>query len=98
MRLYWVLCFAASRLKNSTLRLLRASVTFTPSSRNTRSSGCGRKFGTTLSLPSGSSVYLIFALINAFALSPVTGSEYSGHSGSTSEADGKDAASDIAAI
>jgi hypothetical protein len=39
---------------------------------------------------------LIFALINAFAISPVTGADYSDHSGSISEADGKDAATDSA--
>src|SRR5207244_4603020 len=87
---------SAALLNNSTLRLLRASVTLTSSSRNTRSSGDGRKFGTTLNLPSGSSVYLIFVPINVFALSPVTGSEYSDKAGSISEANGKDAASDSA--
>src|SRR5882672_8604007 len=71
MRWYWVLCFVASRLKNSTLRLLSARVTFTPSSRKTRSSGAGRKSGTTLGLPKGSSVYLVFALIDPFTLSPL---------------------------
>jgi len=41
-------------------------------------------------------VYLIFALINAFALSPVTGADYSDRFRSISEADGKDAATDSA--
>ena len=41
-------------------------------------------------------MYLIFALINVFALSPVTGAEYSDNAGSISEANGKDAASDSA--
>ena len=35
MRWYCVLCFCASLLKNSTLRLLSAIVTLTPSSRTT---------------------------------------------------------------
>ena len=52
----------ASRLKNSTLRLDNAMVTLIPSSRNTSWSGEGRKSRTTLSSPSGSSVYLILAL------------------------------------
>src|SRR5205085_1677458 len=71
MRWYCVLCFAASRLKKSTLRLLRARVTFMPSSRNTRSSGAGRKSGTTLGLPKGSSVYLVFALIDPLSFAPI---------------------------
>ena len=41
MRWYCVLCLRASFLKNSTLRLLNEMVTFTPSSRKTRSSGAG---------------------------------------------------------
>src|SRR2546426_10912739 len=64
MRWYWVRCFRASPLKNSTLRLLNAIVTFTPSSRETRSSGLGRKSGTTFRRPRGSFVYLIFLLID----------------------------------
>lgn len=67
-----MLCFRASPLKNSTLRLLNAIVTLTPSSRKTRSSGRGRKSRTTLNLPSDSSVYLILALINCLTPSPVT--------------------------
>jgi hypothetical protein len=39
---------------------------------------------------------LIFALINAFALSPVTGADYSDIAGSISEPDGKDAVTDSA--
>jgi hypothetical protein len=39
---------------------------------------------------------LIFDLINAFALSPVTGSEYSDHAGSMGKADGQDAVLDSA--
>ena len=96
MRWYCVLCFAASLLKKSTLRLLSASVTFTPSSRKTRSLGGGRKSGTTLSLPSGSSVYLIFELIDAFALSPIAGSKYANDAGSICEADRHDRSADSA--
>src|SRR5882762_951737 len=46
MRWYCVLCLRASVLKKSTLRLLNAMVTLTPSSLKTRSSGRGRKSGT----------------------------------------------------
>src|SRR5882724_1799737 len=63
--------FRASLLKNSTLRLLNVRVTLIPSSRKTRSSGGGRKSGTTFRRPRGSSVYFIFALIDSLALSPV---------------------------
>ena len=96
MRWYCVLCFAASRLKKSTLRLLSASVTFTPSSRKTSSSGGGRKSGTTLIFPRGSSVYLIFALIDAFALSPIAGSKYANDARSICEADRHDRSADLA--
>jgi len=75
MRWYCVLCLRASVLKKSTLRLLSAMVTLTPSSLKTRSSGRGRKSGTTLGLPRGSSVYLIFPLINPLAFPPVAGAE-----------------------
>src|SRR5712691_4942818 len=71
MRWYCVLCFCASPLKNSTLRLLNAIVTLTPSSRKTRSAGRGRKSRTTFTLPSGSAVYLILAVIDCFTPSPV---------------------------
>jgi hypothetical protein len=43
MRWYWVWCLDASDLKNATLLLLKASFTFTPSSRNASSLGDGRK-------------------------------------------------------
>jgi len=66
-------------LKNSTLLLLKAMVTLTPASRKTRSSGRGRKSGTTFRFPRGSSVYLIFSLINSLALSPITSSKNSNH-------------------
>src|SRR5579859_3441813 len=75
MRWYCVLCFCASLLKNSTLRLVNAIVTLTPSSRKTRSSGRGRKSGTTFGSPSGSSVYLIFPLIDSPSFPPIAGSE-----------------------
>jgi len=73
MRWYWVPCLSASRLKKSTLRLDRAIVTFTPSSFSTKSSGLGKKSGMTFSFPSGSFVYLIFALINSFSFAPISG-------------------------
>src|SRR5712691_11253025 len=50
-------------------------VTLTPSSLKTRFSGRGRKSGTTLGFPRGSSVYLIFPLINPLAFPPVSGAE-----------------------
>jgi len=90
MRWYCALWFAASRLRKSTLCLLSASVTFTPSSRKTRSSAGGRKCGTTLSLARGSSAHLIFVLIDAFALSPIAGSKYANDAGSIGDADRHD--------
>ena len=75
MRWYCVLCLRASVLKKSTLRLLNAMVTLTPSSLKTRSSGRGRKSGTTLGFPRGSSVYLIFPLIYPLAFPPVSGAK-----------------------
>jgi hypothetical protein len=75
-------------LKKSTLRLLNASVIFTPSSRNTRSSGAGRKSGTTLGLPKGSSVYLIFALIELLTLSPIAGANDTNDARPVGEPDG----------
>src|SRR5258708_7489575 len=48
IRWYCVLCLRASVLKKSTLRLLNAIVTFTPSSRKTKSSGRGTKSGTSI--------------------------------------------------
>jgi len=49
-------------------------VTFTPSSRKTRSSGRGKKSGTTLRFPRGSSVYLILSFIDSLSSSPIAGS------------------------
>ena len=46
IRCYWVWFLAACGLKNSTLRLLRAMVSFTPSSRSASSLGGGRMWGT----------------------------------------------------
>src|SRR5258705_8166324 len=96
MRWYCVLCFAASRLKNSTLRLLRARVTLMPSSRNTRSSGAGRKSGTTLGLPKGSSVYLIFALIDSLTFAPIARSKNPNDIGAVRKSCGEDAATHFA--
>ena len=73
MRWYCVLCLRASVLKKSTLRLLNAMVTLTPSSLKTRSSGRGRKSGTTLGFPRGSSVYLIFPLMGLCDLASCSG-------------------------
>lgn len=92
MRWYCVLRFRASFLKNSTLRLLKAMVTLIPSSRKTRSSGRGRKSGTTLRSPRGSSVYLIFSLIDSFPLSPVAGPENPDHVLAVRETDRQDPA------
>jgi len=85
MRWYCVLCFRASFLKKSTLRLLKAIVTLTPSSRKTNSSGRGRKSGTTVSFPSGSSVYLILSLIDLPSLAPVPGPEDANHASTVRE-------------
>src|SRR2546427_12822315 len=96
MRWYCVLCLRASFLKNSTLRLLKEIVTFTPSSRKTRSSGRGRKSGTTSRSPRGSSVYRIFSLIDSPSFLPVSSSVDADHLVAVSKAHGKDAASDLA--
>ena len=69
-----VFCFAASGLKKSTLFLLRARVTFTPSSRNANSAGGGRKSGITRRSPNGSSVYFVLALIEESSKSGAVGS------------------------
>ncbi len=63
--------FFASRLKNSTLDLLREIVTFTESSLNANSSGEGSMSAITSTFPKGSSVYLIFVFINLFTFSPI---------------------------
>ena len=55
--------------------MLREIVTLTDSSRNASSAGEGRKSGTILISPNGSSVYFIFVLINRLAFPPVTGSK-----------------------
>jgi len=91
MRWYCVLCLVASRLKNSTLRLLKARVIFTPSSRKARSSGAGRKSVTTVGLPIGSVVYLIFALIDLFPFPPISGAKYPNDTGAIGKADGENA-------
>src|SRR5258708_1719581 len=75
MRWYCVLCLRASVLKKSTLRLLNAMVTLTPSSLKTRSSGRGRKSGTTLGFPRCSSVYLILPIIYPLAFPPLAGTK-----------------------
>src|SRR3954463_4800917 len=95
MRWYCVLCFCASLLKNSTLRLLSAIVTLTPSSRKTRSSGRGRKSGTTSRSPRGSSVYRIFSLIDSLSLAPVTSSVDADDLSAVGKADCQDATTDF---
>jgi hypothetical protein len=87
----------ASVLKKSTLRLLNAMVTLTPSSLKTRSSGRGRKSGTTLGFPSGSSVYLIFSLIYPLAFPPVAGAKNPNHIVAIGKPDRQDPAFDLAA-
>src|SRR5713101_9982473 len=96
MRLYCVLCLRASVLKKSTLRLLNAMVTLTPSSLKTRSSGRGRKSGTTLGFPRGSSVYLIFSLIYPLAFPPVTGAKNPNDIVAIGKPDRQDPAFDLA--
>src|SRR5947208_16443702 len=96
MRWYCVLCLRASVLKKSTLRLLNAMVTLTPSSLKTRSSGRGRKSGTTLGFPRGSSVYLIFPLIYPLAFPPVAGAENPNDIVAIGKPDRQDPAFDLA--
>src|SRR5216684_3010654 len=96
MRWYCVLCLRASVLKKSTLRLLNAMVTLTPSSLKTRSSGRGRKSGTTLGFPRGSSVYLIFPLIYPLAFPPVAGAKDPYHIVAIGKPDRQDPAFDLA--
>jgi hypothetical protein len=82
-------------LKNSTLSLLRAIVTFTVSSLNTSSSGAGRKSGTTFKGPNGSSVYLIFALINLLTLAPIACTVNPDKTTAVCKSDSQDAASNL---
>src|SRR5712691_3101954 len=96
MRWYCVWCLRASSLKKSTLRLLSDIVTFTPSSRKTRSSGCGRKSGTIFRVPRGSSVYLILSLIDSLSSSPITGSMDTDNIISVGEAHCEDASTYLA--
>jgi len=65
-------------------------VTFTPSSRKTRSSGRGKKSGTTLRVPRGSSVYLILSLIDSLSFAPIAGSEDTDYVLAVSEANRED--------
>src|SRR3990172_1439472 len=78
------------------LSLLRAIVTFTVSSLNTSSSGTGRKSGTTFSGPIGSSVYLIFALIDLFPFSPIACTENSDNAKAVCKTDSQDTVADHA--
>src|SRR5712691_2111403 len=71
-------------------------VTLTPSSLKTRSSGRGRKSGTTLGFPRGSSVYLIFPLIYSLAFPPVAGAKNSNDIVPVGKPDGQDPAFDLA--
>src|SRR6185436_122145 len=61
------------------------------SSRKTRSSGSGRKSGTTLTLPRGSSVYLVFALMDFLSFSPISRAEDSDDVVAVGKPDRKDA-------
>jgi hypothetical protein len=65
-------------------------VTLTVSSLNTSLSGEGKKSGMTFSSPIGSSVYLIFVLINTFSFPPVAGTEYADGTPTIGKADRKD--------
>src|SRR5262249_22640476 len=58
----------------------------------TRFSGGGRKSATIRSRPSGSFVYLIFALIDCLTPPPIAGTEDSDDAATVREADGQDAA------
>ena len=73
-----------------TLRLLKEIVTFTPSSRKTRSSGRGRKSGTTSRSPWGSSVYRIFSLIDSLSFAPVSSTKDPDNSVTVCEAHSQD--------
>lgn len=77
------------------LDLLSEIVTFTVSSRRTSSSREGRKSGTTLSLPKGSSVYFVFPLINSFSSSPKSGANDSNNADSVCESDGQNPVGDF---
>src|SRR5712691_1163415 len=71
-------------------------VTLTPSSLKTRSSGRGRKSGTTLGFPRGSSVYLIFSLIYSLAFPPVAGAKNPNDIVAVGKPDRQDPAFDLA--
>src|SRR5712691_11090813 len=71
-------------------------VTLTPSSLKTRFSGRGRKSGTTLGFPRGSSVYLIFPLIYPLAFPPVAGAKNPNDIVAIGKPDRQDPAFDLA--
>src|ERR1700733_2812607 len=76
MRWYGTRRFLASRLKKSRLRRDSESVTFTLSSRGTRSLGAGRKSLITRTRPISPAVYLtVLLLIDSLSLPPKAGAK-----------------------
>jgi len=66
----------ASRLKKSRLRRESESVTFTFSSRGTRSAGAGKKSSITRTRPISPGVYLtVLLLIDSLSFPPIAGAE-----------------------
>lgn len=73
MRWYCVLCFRASPLKNSTLRL-QGNGDLYPFIPKDQIFGRRKKVGNDPKIAEGSSVYLIFSLINTLPFSPIASS------------------------
>src|ERR1700733_2101200 len=87
MRWYGTRRFLASRLKKSRLRRDSDSVTFTFSSRGTRSSGAGKKSSITRTRPISPAVYLtVLLLIDFLSFPPIPGAKYTNAPGAVCEA------------
>ena len=77
------------------LDLLSAMVTFTVSSRKASSSGDGKKSEATRSFPKGSSVYLIFLLIDFLTSPPITGANDPNDAAAVRKSDGHNSITDF---
>src|SRR5580704_8063387 len=97
MRWYGTRRFLASRLKKSRLRRDSDSVTFTFSSRGTRSAGAGRKSSIRRTRPISPAVYLtVLLLIESFSFPPIAGAEDADSAAAPSETHRHHAAADHA--
>ena len=78
------------------LFLLNDSVTLTPSSRKASSAGVGRKSDTTRTSPSGSFLYLVFAVIDRLASAPISGADDANHVAPISKTDSENSTLNLA--